>query len=99
MSDKIEEMVDQIEEAVETEFPEDFTQGQVLGATAAQSALEHTVSSYLMGVGAVLGTLAQAARNLAEDGLGLLDFAELLEGNDLDYEEEDDDDEEEEEED
>ncbi len=95
MSDKIEEQIE------ETEFPEDFTQGQVLGAGAAQSALEHTVSSYLVGVGAILGHLAEAARNLAEDGLGLLDFAELLEGNDLDYEDEDyeeeDDDEEEEE--
>ena len=91
-------MSDQIDEQMEeTEFPEDFTQGQVLGATAAQSALEQTVSSYLVGVGAVLGSLAQAARNLAEDGLSLLDFATLLEGNDIDGEEEDYEEEEEEE--
>ena len=81
-------MSDQIDEMIEDEFPEDFTQGQVLGAGAAQEALEHTVSSYLVGVGAILGHLAQAARNLAEDGLSLLDFATLLEGNDIDDEDE-----------
>jgi len=84
-------MSDQIEEQMEeTEFPEDFTQGQVLGAGAAQEALEHTVSSYLVGVGAILGHLAEAARNLAEDGLSLLDFATLLEGNDIDDDEDED---------
>ena len=67
-----------------------MTQGETMTATAAQSALEHTVAAYLIGVGAIVQSLAQAARGLAEDGLSLLDFATLLEGGDLSLGEDED---------
>ena len=79
--------------SITDDVPEDWTQGQGMGASAAQEALEHTVSSYLVGVGAILGRLSEDARGLAEDGYTLEDFADLLEGKDIDNEpaEEDDD--------
>ena len=59
------------------------TQGLDLGATAAQVALEHTVSNYLVGVGGILGHLAEVADNLAQDGYTLEQFSQLLAGNDI----------------
>ena len=64
-----------------TEEPD--TQGLNLGATAAQVALEHTVSNYLIGVGGILGHLAEVADNLAQDGYTLEQFSQLLAGNDI----------------
>ena len=62
---------------------EQDTQGLQLGATAAQVALEHTVSQYHIGVGGILGHLAEVAHNLAEDGYTLEQFSTLLAGNDI----------------
>ena len=56
------------------------TQGIELGAIVANSALEHTVSSYLIGVGEILRQVATAARGLEDDGFTLSDFADLIEG-------------------
>lgn len=65
---------------VDTEPPS--TQGAELGVTIANSALEHSVSSYLIGVGEILRQVANAARNLAGDGFDLESFADLIEGKD-----------------
>lgn len=59
-----------------------ITQGAELGVTIANSALEHSVSSYLIGVGEILRQVANAARNLADDGFDLVTFADLIEGKD-----------------
>ncbi len=58
------------------------SQGTELGITIANSALEHSVSSYLIGVGEILRQVANAARNLADDGFDLVTFADLIEGKD-----------------
>ena len=65
-----------------SENTENATQGRHLGAIVANSALEHTVSSYLIGVGEILRQVADAARGLDGDGFTLSDFADLLEGKD-----------------
>lgn len=72
-----------------TEQDKPTTQGQELTISAANSALEHTVASYLIGVGAVLQTVAQAARALADDGLSLNMFADLLEEKDIQFSDDD----------
>ncbi len=60
-----------------------LTQGQSLGAVVADSALEHTVASYLIGVREILHQITAAARGLAEDGITLEQFADLIEGGDI----------------
>lgn len=63
-----------------SEEQQEITQGAELGVVIANSALEHTVSSYLIGVGEILRQVADAARGLAGDGFQLEDFADLIEG-------------------
>lgn len=58
-------------------------QGEALIGVVANVALEHSVSSYLIGVGMVLKAVVTAARALADDGLDLAQFADLLEGQDV----------------
>ncbi len=62
---------------------EPTTQGAELGVVIANSALEHSVTSYLVGVGEILRQVADAARNLAGDGFDLESFADLIEGKDI----------------
>ena len=78
MGKRLKEMGNTVNENTENEA----TQGQHLGAIIANSALEHTVSSYLIGVGEILRQVADAARGLDGDGFTLSDFADLLEGKD-----------------